>query len=171
MNNFRPKTIKNTLSPSLLLTQISESDEAVSQDIKSVFKIKKAAEPAYVKTYLCDQDKIFALTKGTQRLLYRLFEYVVYNDNKIYLNAAIKRQIASGLNIRYESIDNALSKLCNSNFLFRLDTGLYMLNPYYFAKGDWKNVTELRKFVTPFKTGTNEISFKVDKKALLLCDS
>ena len=159
MDKFTPKNTTHTLSKSMMRTHVDTNGNIKEQIEERIFKAKKASEPAYVKTYLCDLDIIFALPKGVIRLLYRLFDNVQFNKNTIDLNAAIKRLIAKDLGIKFESIDNALVKLCKANILLRIDTGSYLLNPYYFAKGDWKNVVEMRKTVEPVYDESNQLTF------------
>jgi len=166
MDKFTPKNTTHTLSKSMMRTSIDNNGNIKEQIEERIFKAKKASEPAYVKTYLCDLDIIFALPKGVIRVLYRLFDNVQFNKNTIDLNAAIKRQIARELGIKFESIDNALVKLCKANFLLRIDTGSYLLNPYYFAKGDWKNVVEIRKKVEAVYDESNQLSFVLLTKSV-----
>jgi hypothetical protein len=64
---------------------------------------------------------------------------------QIVLNASVKKRIAAELGIQnIRSINNALSDLVKGKILYRVDTGLYNLNPYFFGKGDWQDISRLR---------------------------
>ncbi|WP_063657595.1 replication/maintenance protein RepL [Candidatus Arsenophonus triatominarum] len=66
-------------------------------------------------------------------------------DGQIILNAAVKRMIASLINVKEQSISNSITCLIQKDIMQRIDTGIYVLNPTLFAKGAWGDVRKLRE--------------------------
>lgn len=110
----------------------------------SIFKAKQDAEPAYIKVYLGDIGRLMNLQKGSSALLYELFKLISFDENMIILNAAIKKRIAKTLNIKPQSLNNALSELKKKELLIHVDQGIYAPNPYYFGKGSWAELKKKR---------------------------
>ena len=107
------------------------------------------SEPSYIKLYLQDILYLSDMPKYHEKILFELLKYTCYADNdmgmQIILNSSIKKQIAENLRIKnVRSINNALSALVTGKILYRVDTGLYQLNPYLFGKGNWQDVGKLR---------------------------
>lgn len=168
MDQFTQPDTKQTLSKSFIHTKIDENGKVKQKTVKEVFKAIKASEPAYVKQYLQDPDLIYSIPKGASRVLTALFQLVDFNDNFINLNASIKRKICKKLGIKIESLDNSLSVLSKNYFLLRIDTGFYLLNPYYFGKGDWNSMKNIREKITLKTLDNGKTSFEIDLDDFLL---
>ena len=126
---------------------LDENGEIVDKRANKV--LSWGNEPSYVKLYLKDILYFSDLPKGHERVLFELLKRVSYagdnNGMQIVLNIGVKRQIMSALNLtNVRSINNALSELVKGQILFRVDTGIYKLNPYFFGKGDWQDISRLR---------------------------
>lgn len=107
------------------------------------------SEPSYIKLYLQDILYLSDMPKGYEKILFELLKHTCYADEKegmrINLSSGIKKQIAKKLDIKnVRSINNALSDLVKGKVLYRIDTGLYQLNPYLFGKGNWNDISKLR---------------------------
>ena len=72
--------------------------------------------------------------------LCRLLTY----QNQIILNRSIKVELANELNIKVNTLEQSVSKMVRAGVLLRKATGLYIVNPYYIARGDWSDISELR---------------------------
>ncbi|MEO3682298.1 replication/maintenance protein RepL [Shewanella vesiculosa] len=162
MDQFRLRKTKQTLSKSFSKTITNENGDVVENSIENIFKVVKVSEPAYVKHYIQDLDFIYSLPKGTIRVLSALFPLVVFNKNTFNLNASLKRQICKKLDIKFASLDNSLSNLCKNRFILRIDTGFYLLNPYYFGKGDWQQMKLIRDKIKISDTGNGTFDFKIN---------
>jgi len=102
-------------------------------------------EPPFVKLYLDNVLFLSDMPKGLSSILYALLERMPYGVGKGFaINAAIRREIATELGITEGSVRNAITKLTQGTLLIRKDTGLYMFNPHFFGKGDWKDIEYLR---------------------------
>lgn len=124
------------------------------------------AEPSYVKFYLQDLMLVNDLPNKSGGILWELVRNTNYN-NKIILNGAIKKDICSDLNIKMATLNNTLTKFVQKEILYRLDTGVYMPNPYLFARGKWEDINNLRMVVNYKKNGTKTVELELDgKKAI-----
>lgn len=154
-------------------TKQVESDE--NGEIKKTqtnYSYTLTAEPAYVKVYLDTVLYLSDLPKGYNSILWALLNEMSYSskDNKyggqiIYINSAMKEDIAEKLKVSLGRINNALSDLNKGKILERVKTGTYRVNPYLFGKGEWKDIEEIRTevvFNAEGKTIMSEI-FKKNK--------
>jgi len=105
--------------------------------------INWGSEPNYVKLYLDDILYLSDLPKGLNSILYALLKRMAYG-NQLVLNAALKRQIAREVNLGTSSVNNAITKFVKGQLLKRIDTGIYLVNPQLFGKGEWKDISKIR---------------------------
>lgn len=124
---------------------INEQGEFVEKRANKT--ISWGSEPKYIKLYLQDILYLSDLPKYHEKILFELIKRACYaaEGMEICLNASVKKRMAIELGIKnVRSINNALCDLVRGKILFRLDTGLYTLNPYFFGKGDWQDIARLR---------------------------
>ena len=110
-------------------------------------------------------DTILYLTdlpKGLNGILYAFLKRMSYG-NQLVVNAALKRQIAKELDLSMSSINNAITKFVKGDLLIREDTGLYLVNPHLFGKGDWKDIAKIRLEVT-FDANGKSIMSEIERK-------
>lgn len=122
----------------------SSGEQTITTHIQT---FKSASEPSFVKMYIDDIAKLNDLGRTSQRLLFALVKRIGY-DSWIHVNKKTNREIAIEIGIKsVQTIYNELRKLVNADVLRKEDgsRGSYMLNPEYFAKGEWKNIRQLRK--------------------------
>lgn len=128
------------------------SGEVLTSETNTIINFPK--EPAYVKMYLEDVTKISNLPKWVSGILYELLKYMDFN-NRVILNAGIKREIAITQRTTVQVINNTLTKFINSGLLQRKDTGVYLVNPHYFGKGSWPQIHKIRMTLTYDERGRN----------------
>ena len=104
--------------------------------------VKLPAEPAYVKLYLDDIQKLYDLPNNT--ILYELLKRMNY-EGEVVLNSSEKKKIAAKLSINVQTIDNYLTKLKSKDLFKSVETGTYIPNPNLFGKGEWLKVLDRRK--------------------------
>jgi len=102
-------------------------------------------ESKFIKLYTDNLEILQDISKQANNLLLVLISDYLDFNNKINLNAAIKRNIAKKLNTNESVIRQQISNLTKKQVLLRFDTGLYILNPKIFLKGDYKTVQEIIK--------------------------
>lgn len=103
-------------------------------------------EPDYVKVYLKDLLYVLNVPGVKTDIVLALCRLLTY-DNQIILNKAIKMDVAKGLNIKLNTLEQSVSKLVREGILIRKATGLYYANPFYIARGDWSDIAELRMLI------------------------
>jgi len=164
------KRTSKTVSQSKISTIINSDGEELSRKIEKTFKIEKDSEPAYVKLYLQDTGRFSLLKKGTEHQFKELLKYLSYNDNRIYLNSTIRKEIAEKLNVKEQTFNNGLNELKNHQLLIHLNKNVYMANTLYFAKGEWSKIKKHRKNIgievkkIKIKDKTTEVTiFNFDK--------
>lgn len=139
-----------------------ETGEVTHLESTNILRIQD--EPPYVKLYLDDLVKINDLPKNTSKILYQFVRKMNY-DGQIVLNSAVKRMIASAINVKEQSISNSITSLIQKDIMHRVDTGMYVLNPNLFAKGSWGDVRKLRNKYLEFK-----ITYTPEGKRILASD-
>lgn len=64
---------------------------------------------------------------------------------EIFFNKRNKGQIAKECNISVSMLDKYIKKCVDAGLFFKTDCrGVYKLNPFFLAKGEWGNIKELR---------------------------
>lgn len=119
-------------------------------------------EPDFIKVYLDNIIFLAEIPKWISKVLYELLKAVTYANNGQYIvvNPAYKRVLGEVLDMKPQSVTNAINQLEKENILFKKDTGYYQLNPHYFGKGEWKDIAKLRY----------EIELSAEGKRLRLID-
>jgi hypothetical protein len=135
------------INQSVETSVINEQGELVSKRANKT--LSWGAEPSYIKLYLQDVLYFSDMPKHHEKILFELLKRACYAGEKdgmqITLNASLKRRIAADLGIKnIRSINNVLSDLVRGKILYRVDVGLYNLNPYFFGKGEWQDIARLR---------------------------
>ena len=135
---------------SKLISERTVTNELTGEIIhseKHVLNISKLdKEPPYVKMYINDIGLWQGLTSGETSILHLVSSSVDY-DGIVSLTKYHKDKIKKALNVSDGFIRNTLTKLVSRNILLKTDaySGVYKLNPYWFGKGDWKDIIEQRK--------------------------
>lgn len=123
-------------------THITNNDgEIVKEVTATTYAVKN--EPDYIKIYLKDILYLKDLPKGLNKVLLALLQRANYG-NEIILNASIKRQIASEVEMEYNSVCQTLTKFVKGKILIRRDSGIYYANPLLFGRGKWSEIHSLR---------------------------
>jgi len=124
-----------------IIETVDENGEVKKSEMISTKKINK--EPPFIKMYLDDIAGLAQISESPKDTLYYILGYADY-ENLIYLNYALIKKTAESQGVSEKTIRNNLSNLSKSGILIHTDRGTYMLNPFYFAKGEWKNIEKMR---------------------------
>jgi len=130
----------------------------MKETILDFFKeVTSTKEPDFVKLYLDDIGKLFSLDNNSQKVFGELLRLIDPKEKNIHsvvvLNKAIKDRIAKHL--KFEGVDkngrakkylvnNYLFKLNKSGIIRRLESDIYIINPFICSKIDWNNTELLR---------------------------
>lgn len=103
-------------------------------------------EPAYIKLYIQDVLYLRDMPAGLTGVMYALLKEATYADKglRIYLPTGLKKELIAAVGTTKAAFDNALSKLCKGQIIRRVSTGVYELNPFFFGRGEWKDIDRIR---------------------------
>jgi hypothetical protein len=129
---------------------ITDDGEVKNYNKQTVTSYKLAQEPPYVKMYVDTILYLKKLPKVYNPILFCILKRLPWanEDQRIPINAALKRDMAKTLKCSVSKINNALTELVKSNVLKREDIGYYSVNPNLFGRGEWKDISRLRLEVT-----------------------
>ncbi|OPX46474.1 hypothetical protein [Clostridium thermobutyricum] len=107
-------------------------------------------EPDFIKLYL---DHVLVhkdVSIKMSPILFEICKLSTYADNQnggmmIFLNKFTKEQIRN--NLGYKSIkmvEKAIDNLFKNQIILRKGRGAYILNPYFFGKGNWSDIKKIR---------------------------
>lgn len=116
--------------------------EAVEHRSSNV--VRMSQEPPYVKMYIQDLGNLMELTGGQKNLLYVLVGKIDF-EGIISLNAASRRRLAKVAGLSDGAFRNAISVFCKKDIIRRVESNEYEVNPFYFAKGEWRTINQRRR--------------------------
>lgn len=136
---------KKTLSQKKEIIVINENGEITKTEMEYVFKAERESEPAFVKLYLSQIQRLLLLKKGTLEILFELSTLTNYNKNTIILNSGIKKELAKKLQISEGTLNNAISELKKAEVITTVAGGVYLLDTTLIAKGQWSVIKKINK--------------------------
>lgn len=116
--------------------------EIVESTATNVFRIP--SEPPYVKMYLDDLCGIIKVPDGHKALLLSLLRRLDY-EGFIVLSPRSRKEIAKSMDIADQTFRNRLNELCKTEIIRRVSTNEYLVNPTYFARGEWRKICAQRE--------------------------
>lgn len=125
----------------------SQTGEVFREERQYTYSLPQ--EPNFIKVYLDNILYLKDIPKKNSGVLFELMKVAHYADHPgggmmIFTNAAMLRMIATTLQVTEKSVRNAISDLTKGQALIRKERGTYLLNPYLFGKGDWKDIAKIR---------------------------
>ena len=124
-----------------------ESGDIIEQE----FIHKRGAEPPFITLYLDCLCDFKGLSKSLNPILLEFLKYMTYANTSdpnggqvIYLNAALKRNIANATGKTVKRIEQAITDFVKTGVFARIATGTYQVNAELFGKGDWKDIKNIR---------------------------
>ena len=101
-------------------------------------------EPPFIKMYIDDLANLTHIQKGPRGLLYELAKRIDF-DGYISLNKIIRKKIAERLSLQPATLSNYLVELKRKSLLIEECRNVFILNPQYFARGDWTKICKNRE--------------------------
>jgi hypothetical protein len=125
------------------------------------------SEPSYVKLYLDTVLYLKDLQKGYNPVLMAILKRLPWANQSqdIAINSGVKRIMAKELNCSVSRIDHAITDFVKGELLYRVETGVYQVNPHIFGKGDWADIAKLRLEIT-FDAKGKTIMGTIEKKTI-----
>lgn len=119
-------------------------------------------EPDFVKLYLQDILHLRDIPSGLNSILLELLRKMNF-ENIVVVNAGIKRIISKNLGCAIGTIDKALTRFVKSGIMLREDTGIYLVNPFIFGKGEWKGIEKIRTTIEWTSEGRRIVKATISK--------
>lgn len=133
-----------------VITTVDRDGEITEEVRRQKLRVEK--EPDFVKLYLADVLYIQDLPSGLSGILLALLKRMSYK-NDVVINSSIKREIAEMTNLKFGTVNKAITQFVKGEILIRKDKGIYLFNPHLFARGDWSNIQEIRATISWNKEG------------------
>lgn len=157
------------------MPKINQSIETLIIDKNGEYVSKRANrtlswgdEPPYVKMYLDSLLYLKDLPKGYNVILNALLKRMSYAGDSdgqvIVVNKAVKERISKEVGVSISRIENVMGDLTKGDLLYRIDRGMYRVNPNFFGKGDWQDIARLRLEIT-FDANGKTIMGEIEKKS------
>ncbi|MGH1431654.1 MAG: replication/maintenance protein RepL [Neptuniibacter sp.] len=121
------------------VTQVNENGEFVKEVKKVVYKRK--SEDKFVKFYVNDLSGLAGVS--ATGLLYQLLARMEYNG-MVSLSVVDRKVIAAELGVIPGVVNNQLQKLKKKDVIRSFDKGVFIINPFMFARGAWSQVEKRR---------------------------
>ena len=104
------------------------------------YKVPK--EPDFVKCYIDDISNLMNLPNND--VLFCLLKKSNY-DGEVVIIKPIAEEICKLADLKNtEYFYKLIKKYCERNILIKKCRGMYMFNPYYFARGHWEDIYKIR---------------------------
>ena len=132
-------------------------------------------EDDYIKIYFQGLEYIRDMPRDCFALLCILMKYASYADKRsqdgenysfvMHVDKYVKKEIAKKLGYKsIRSISNLMTQLIDGGVIARMTNSVYRLNPYYFGKGKFENIVDLRNerdgFLYPAEGDTFMTAYK-----------
>ena len=136
-----------------------ETGEVTEEFVTHEFKAQ--VEPPYVKMYIADLCAIKGVSDADQALLRHLLVKLDY-DGYVTLSPRSREVISRNLRISIKTFRNRLARLAKSGLIKSTSMNEYMVNPNYFARGQWKDVCKQRKKFNLIVSYSDEAERKIN---------
>lgn len=156
------KGIYKTLETEVIDSETGEVLQYKSETEKVYFD----KEPDYVKLYLKDIVRLKELPPTSERLLMVIVKHMGYN-NLFQAYKPLKLVICQQLGMSINTLNNQISNLRKAGILIPMDKygrGLYLVDPNLFARGNWKDIKNLRLVIDYNPDGTKTLSSNAPEK-------
>lgn len=173
VENFGGKQMKN--NDKITYMQTKETYDFATGEMTSeerITSIKLATEPNYIKLYIDCLLTFKELSKSLNPILLEFLKYMSYASTAdnfggqvIYVNAQMKRNIASSQKVTVKRVDQAITHFVKANIFKRIATATYQVNPNMFGRGEWKDIKNI-KANFDFNTGDIEAEIIKDNSPL-----
>ncbi len=126
-------------------------DHISGEVLKEEWVHKRGVEPPFIKLYLDCLCDFKGLSKSLNPILLEFLKYMTYASTDdpnggqvIYLNAALKKNIAIATGKTVKRIEQAITDFVKTGVFSRIATSTYQVNAALFGKGDWRDIKNIR---------------------------
>lgn len=153
---MRKAKLYKTIETEILDKETGEIVSTKSETEKIVYE----KEPPFIKLYIDDIVLLNRLPEGVAGVLYDIVSNMGYN-NLYIAHQTLKEISCKKLGLSLNTYNQYVSKLKSTGILIAMKgRGLYLVNPKLFAKGEWKDIKNLRLAID-YDTSENSNGKKV----------
>lgn len=141
-------TKKTTYESTQLI--VDHSTGEVTQTIQTTVR-KSEKEPDFIKLYLDCLCTFKGLNKALSPVLIAFCHFMTWanethEDQMIFMNSYVKEQVCNMTGLKIDRINKALKEIVNAQIFTKVEgkRGVYKVNPFIIAKGEWKDIKVLR---------------------------
>lgn len=145
----------------------SETGKVKSEIKRHTQRVRYSKEPNYVKLYLDHLSRFKGLQLSLNPILAEFLKHTSYAEPMdenggmvLFLNKPLKEIIAKRCEVSLSRVDHAVTEFVKKGYMRRLDLGMYQFNPFFFGKGEWKDIENIR---ATFDYGTGEAIAEIVK--------
>lgn len=154
---------------SLQITESNVIDANTGEILSSTLQTNRTQyeqEPNYVKFYLQDVIRLKDLSASSNKVLHYIVSNMGY-DNCFVAQKAIKMKMCKELDITLNTLNMQISNLKKAGILIpesQYGRGLYIVDPNLFARGNWKDIKQLRMTIHYNEDGTRTLTSNAPEK-------
>lgn len=137
-----------------------ETGEVTSTAKHKTQHIRYSKEPSYVKLYLDHLGRFKGVQLSLNPILAELLKSTTFANPDapdggmlLFLNKPLKEIIAQNCGVSLGRVDQAVTEFVKKGYMRRIKLGMYQFNAYFFGKGEWKDIENIR---ATFDYGTGE---------------
>lgn len=145
LRNIKKKKKKMTLQKrivkeSVTVTVDHKTGEITEETTRNDYKVAK--EPDFIKLYINDLSYLLKLPNND--VLFCLLKKMNY-DGEVTLVKASVDDICEKVNLKNSTyFYSILKKYIDKEILYKKAKGIYLFNPYFFARGAWGDIQQIR---------------------------
>ena len=152
---------KKKILQELVTQKVNESGEVTEQLKTTSFLVEK--EPDYIKLYIKDVLRLTDIPNSSNAILFSVLKRMTY-DSEIALFAPVKKRIAAELNLSEPTVSKAIELFAKKSILLRKDRGLYVVNPFFFGRGKWEEIRQIRFQILYSESGRMILKSEIEEK-------
>ncbi len=105
----------------------------------------------FVQMHLQNIAQLHFLTDAQYRLLNNLNLFVEYDTNEFHLNPKRKEELVAITGLKYNTINQSVSRLVKKNLIIKISGSTYQMNPTLFFKGSEIKRAEYLEFIIRYR--------------------
>ncbi len=132
---------KTMYQQEVIVTDVENGD---TRAMKETTVVRLPSEPPFIKMYIDDLSHFIGLKDRHKEIVFELIKKLDF-EGMITLTPRSRQAISERLKISDQSFRNYLSEVVKTGLFKRVSHNEFLVNPYYFARGDWNSVYDRRK--------------------------
>lgn len=137
----RLRMAKTIYEQEIIVTDVETNE---TRAIKETNVVRLPSEPPFIKMYIEDLSHFMGLKERHKDVVFELIKKMDF-EGMVTLTPRSRNAISERLGITAQSFRNYLSEVVKTGLFKRISHNEFLVNPHYFARGDWQSVYSRRK--------------------------